>query len=434
MTRVLLIGAGDLADEVAAALDAQSADVVRLEEPDEGDVRDALAPGACDRVTVVSRDDAIALRMALMVRYEDREIPLLVTLFDPTAGAQLREADPHVEITSMAEIVAPSLAGPCAGADLVAVLERPSGPVAVRTDGDRVREEPFVAPDHGNRVLGLLSALARPYDKSAALLVYGCLGLLAVLAAETVGAVVVLEQGATDAFYGATKTLVTVDPNDGVAKGPPGFKLFTAGAMLCALFFEALFTAGIVNRLIDRRLTGWVGTRAVPRRHHVVVVGLGKVGLRLCQLLRAVGVRVVGVDDQEDGEDVGIAREDGIPVVIGRGADPSVLRRLSLDKACALAAVTSDDLQNLSIAMAARSLAPDLRIVLRAGDGRLANETRSLLGFGVVRDVHQIAATLLAARSAGSPARSVLCHEDEAHLVHEDGRLERAAVLGTDVV
>lgn len=429
--RLLLIGAGDLADEVAGALDAQGADVVRLEEPEEREVRDALERGV-ERVSVVSRDDAVALRMALMVRYEAPEIALLVTLFDPTAAAQLREADEHIEITSMAEIVAPSLAGPCVGDDIVAVRVDPGGPVAMRTDGEHVAEEPFVPPERGNRVLGLLSALARPYDRSAALLVYGFLGLLAVLVAETIGAVIVLDQGAIDAFYGAAKTLVTVDPNDGVADGPKGFKLFTAAAMLCALFFEALFTAGIVNRLIDKRLTAWVGTRAVPRRDHVVVVGLGKVGLRLCQLLRAAGVRVVAVDDQEDGEDVGIARNDGIPIVIGRGADPSLLRRLALHNACALAAVTSDDLQNLRIAMAARSIDCDLRIVLRAGDGRVANETRSLLGFGVVRDVHQIGAALLAARSTGSSARSVLCHEDAAHLVHEDGRLERAAVLGTE--
>ena len=430
--RILLIGTGDLTDEVASSLDALAADVVRLEEPGESEVAEALAEGGLDRVAVVSRDDAVALRMALMVRYEDDAVPLLVTLFDPTASTQLREADPNVEITSMAEIVAPSLAGPCVGKEIVAVREGKDGPVALRTDGENVDEEPFVAPDHGSRVLGLLSALARPYDRSAALLVYGFVGLLAILLAETIGAVIVLDQNAIDAFYGASKTLVTVDPNDGVAKGPPGFKLFTSVVMLSALFFEALFTAGIVNRLIDRRLTAWVGTRAVPRRNHVVVVGLGKVGLRLCQLLRAVGVRVVAVDDQENGEDVGIARENRIPVVIGRGADPSLLRRLALHRACALAAVTSDDLENLAIAMAARSIAPDLRIVLRAGDGRLANETRSLLGFGVVRDVHQIAATLLAARSTGSPARSVLCHEDEAHLVHEDGSLERAAVLGTE--
>ena len=430
--RVLLIGGGDLADEVAAGLEAQETDLVRLAEPDEREVREALERGDLDRVTVVSRDDAVALRMALMVRYQDEAVPLLVTLFDETAAAHLRAADEHIEITSMAEIVAPSLAGPCIAEDLVAVREGRDGPVAVRTDGQRVTEEPFTAPEAGSRARTTLEALARPYDRSAALLVYGALGLLAVLAAETIGAMLVLDQGVVDALYGATKTLVTVDPNDGVADGPKSFKLFTTVAMLFALFFEALFTAGIVNRLIDRRLTGWVGRRSVPRRDHVVVVGLGTVGLRLCKLLRAVGVRVVAVDDNEDGADVGIARECGLPVVIGRGADPSLLRRLSVGNARALAAVTADDLENLKIAMAARSIDPDLRIVLRAGDGRLANETRSLLGFGVVRDVNQIAATLLAARSIGSPARSVLCHEDTAHLVHDDGRLERAAVLGTE--
>ena len=423
--RILLIGAGDLTDEVAASLDALAADVVRLEEPGESEVAEALARGGLDRVAVVSRDDAVALRMALMVRYEDDAVPLLVTLFDPTASAQLREADPNVEITSMAEIVAPSLAGPCAGKDIVAVREGKDGPVALRTDGESVDEERFVAPDHGSRVLGLLSALARPYDRSAALLVYGFVGLLAILLAETIGAVIVLDQNAIDAFYGASKTLVTVDPNDGVAKGPPGFKLFTSVVMLFALFFEALFTAGIVNRLIDRRLTAWVGTRAVPRRNHVVVVGLGKVGLRLCQLLRAVGVRVVAVDDQENGEDVGIARENRIPVVIGRGADPSLLRRLSLDRAIALAAVTADDLQNIKVALAARAESGDLRIVLRAGSNAIGGETKSLEQLGHVRDVHRIGAVYIAGLTLGTAAAHVVVEGDTAHLRDADGVLSR---------
>ena len=119
--RVLLIGGGDLADEVAAGLEVQETDLVRLAEPDEREVREALERGDLDRVTVVSRDDAVALRMALMVRYQDEAVPLLVTLFDETAAAHLRAADEHIEITSMAEIVAPSLAGPCIAEDLAAV-------------------------------------------------------------------------------------------------------------------------------------------------------------------------------------------------------------------------------------------------------------------------------------------------------------------------
>jgi hypothetical protein len=277
-------------------------------------------------------------------------------------------------------------------------------------------------------VRAAIRSILRPYDRSAALLLFGALGLLACLLAETIGAVIVLDQDLVDALYGAAKTLVTVDPNDEVADGPKAFKVFITAMMLTALVFEALFTAGIVNRLIDRRLTGIVGDNAVPRRDHVVVVGVGQVGLRLCLLLRRCGVGVVAVDDQEEGENVGAAKTLGLPVVIGRGADPSLLRRLSLGDAVALAAVTRDDLENVAIAMAARSINEDLRIVLRAGDGQVANETRSLFKLGVVRDVHRIAAALLAAKATGSGAGAVICHDDEAHLLHDDGSLEQAAI------
>jgi Trk K+ transport system NAD-binding subunit len=421
----MLLGAGDLAEEVRQALEANEADVVRLPEPTDREVKRALEVGV-DRVAIISGEDAFVVRMTLMVRSEAPDMPILATAFDRTTAEQLEQLG-ETEVTSLADIVAASLAGPCLGEDLEAVRITDDGPVGLKTTGDGVEEVSVEVPPR-KRLRGAIRALVRPYDKSAALLLVGAIGLIVVLLAETIGAMIVLGQGFVDAFYGAAKTLVTVDPNDKVADGPKGFKVFISVSMLIALVFEALFTAGIVNRLIDRRLTGIVGRRAVPRRDHVIVVGLGQVGMRLCLLLRRCGIGIVAVDDQEEGENVGVAKELGLPVVIGRGADPSVLRRLSLGHAVALAAVTQDDLQNISIAMAARSINPDLRVVMRAGDGELANETRSLFQLGLVRDVHRIAAALLAARLTGSKARQVICHDDEAHLLHDDGSLEPAAI------
>jgi Trk K+ transport system NAD-binding subunit len=110
-----------------------------------------------------------------------------------------------------------------------------------------------------------------------------------------------------------------------------------------------------VERLIGRRLTGLLGRRAVPRSDHVFVVGLGQVGLRPALLLRRCGISVIALDEHEDGENVGHAKELGLPVVIGRGADPSLLKRLSLEHALALAAVTADDLENIAVTLAARA-------------------------------------------------------------------------------
>jgi Trk K+ transport system NAD-binding subunit len=423
--RVLLIGDGDIADETAEALAGAGAEVVRLGRPADDEVREALAGDDVSTVAVVSRDDAFVLRIALMVRFVDDDVALLVTIFDETMSAHVRREIRNCHVTSLADIVAPSLAGPCLGDDLVAIDPDHDPPVGLRATDGQAERTPIVVPSR-RRVRALLRALLQPYDRSAALLLFGAIGLVVVLLLETLGGLVVLDQKPLDALYGAAKTVVTVDPNQEVDDGPTWFKTAITVTMLAALVFEASFTAGLVNRLIDRRLTGILGRRAVPRRDHVVVVGVGQVGLRLCTLLRRCGVGVVALDDREEGEMVGYARELGLPVVIGRGADVSLLRRLSLDRACALAAVTDDDLENISIAMAARAVAPELRVVLRAGDGRLANETRSLFRIGLVRDVHRIAAVLLAAHATGSPATSVVCRGDDAHLLHADGSLEAA--------
>ena len=430
MPRILLIGEGDLAEETRQALDAADAEVHRLKGAQEREVRHALDGGDIDRVVVVSRDDAAVLRAALMVRYVDGDVPMLVTIFDPTMAGQVKREIEQCEVTSMADIVAPSLAGPCLGDDLTAVREDADPPVGIKESGDGVEEVPIEVPDR-RRAAALVRAILMPYDKSAALLLWGALGLVVILLLETIASTIVLDQGVIDAAYGSAKTLVTVDPNDKVAEGPQALKAFITVSMLAALVFEASFTAGLVNRLIARRLTGLFGRRAVPRRDHVVVVGMGQVGLRLCLLLRACGVGIVAVDDREEGENVGLARELGFPVVIGRGADPSLLRRLSLHRACALAAVTDDDLDNISIAMAAKSVNAGIRVVLRAGDGRVANETRSLFRIGLVRDVHRIAAALIAARASGSEATRVVCVGDDAHLLYDDGRLEPAAIAAT---
>src|SRR5215217_7453095 len=421
--RILLLGQGDLTEETAEALRAADAEVERLEDPTHEEVRKALVAGA-DAAMVISRDRAWPLRTALLVRHLDPEVPIVATIFDPATARELEEVIGNCTITSLADIVAPTLAGPCLGDELAAVLDEDDRPVGLRYSEGAV-EEASLPEVRARRARALATALVKPFDRSAALVFFGAVGLLGVLIFETVAAALVLDQNLVDSFYGAVKTLVTVDPNLEVLHGPNWFKLAVSGSMLIALLFAAAFTGGLVERLIGRRLTGLVGRRAVPQSDHVVVVGLGQVGLRLAMLLRHSGIPVVAVDDHEEGENVGHARERGLPVIIGRGADPSLLRRLSLDHAIALAAVTNDDLQNIAVTLAARAIAPDLRFVLRAGSSATAGETRSLERLGHVRDVHRIGAVYLAGLALGSAAAHVVVDGETAHLRYADGALER---------
>ena len=423
MPRILLLGDGDLTEETAEALRAAEAEVEWLQDPTHGELRDALQEKA-DAVLVVSRDDAWPLRAALLVRHIDADVRIVATIFDPATGRELEDVIGNCTITSLADIVAPTLAGPCLGDDLAAVIEDGDRPVGLRCDDGAV-EVASLPEARGRRLRAVASAIVKPFDRSAALVFFGAIGLFIVLVFETVAAALVLDQSLVDAFYGAVKTLVTVDPNPEVKDGPDWFKLVISASMLIALLFAAAFTGGLVERLIGRRLTGLLGRRAVPRSDHVVVVGLGQVGLRLALLLRSCGISVVALDDHDDGENVGHAKEMGLPVVIGRGADPSLLGRLSLEHALALAAVTADDLENIAVTLAARSIAPDLRLVIRAGSSETAGETRSLERLGQVRDVHRIGAVYLAGLALGSEVAHVVVDGDTAHLRDADGELER---------
>ncbi len=345
-----------------------------------------------------------------------------MTIFDPGIAEQIAETVPNCRVTSIADIVAPSLAGPCISEDLLAVLR----------DGERTvglgesLEEVELPPRQAHRLRSLALAVLRPYDRSAALLIYGFAGLVTMLCFELFGAMIVLEQSFPDAFYGSAKSLATVGPNTEVDDGPKWFKVAIACSVILTLLSAASFTGGLINRFVDSSLTGLFGKRAVPRQGHVIVAGLGQVGLRLCMLLRECGVLVVAVDTDADSETVGLARRLQIPVVIGRAANPELLRRLSLGKARAFAAVTNEDLVNVESALTARSLAGDLRVVLRAGDGDVAEETRSLSRIGHVVDVHRLAAAYLAGVALGSDADSVALRDGRAELLLPGGERETA--------
>ena len=122
------------------------------------------------------------------------------------------------------------------------------------------------------------------------------------------------------------------------------------------------------------------------------MVGLGQVGLRLATRLTALGIPVVVVERNPAPANLRIAKAARIPVVIGLANERTVLSRLSLGRARGLAAMGSQDQDNVEAAIIARALAPHLPIVLRAGEDEAIAETRSLFAVGEVRDVSALTA------------------------------------------
>ncbi len=330
----------------------------------DGEASQMLRVGEWRAVAVVTRDDAQALRLTLLSAHVRPDLPLWVTMFDHTVSRELEHVAPKVHVLSPSEIVAGDLA---------------EGLVAVA----------------GEKIVGHRAHGVRIVDDALRLLVVAGAGLFGALVIEMVITMIAFHHGLIDAFYYSTRSVATVAGPPSAARGAAWFKLVSAANMVLAVVLVAIFTAALVRRLSRRRLTTLFGPRAAPGRHHVVLVGFGQVGFRLAQALHGRGIAVIAIERDAEAPSVRLAKAAGIPVAIGRGDDREVLQRVGLGRCGAIAAVTSDDLVNVAVGLAAEDLRPDVPIVLRLGDGEVASETDSLLHLGRICDAHKLAAETL---------------------------------------
>jgi Trk K+ transport system NAD-binding subunit len=427
--KAVVIGDLEVARRACGALTARGYQVAHLMHPTDAVLRDELTPDV-EAVAVLVRGDVIALRYALLVEHLRPQVRLVVTLFDRTVAAQLVRVVPNCLVTSPAEISVPSIIGGCLGDDIVAVDGHPDLPMVLHEGPDGIRRVRW-RPGQSNQsrarhVLSAITGQFRPHDDTTRILFIGLGGLIITLAIDWLLATTALHQKVIPALYIATRIVATVGPGDADRAAPSWYLIFSSVAMLLTIAFTAVFTAGVVNRLLSSRSIGIVGRRTVPTRDHVVVVGLGQVGLRLCMRLRAMGIRVIAIERDPRAVNLRLAKAAGVPVLIAHAEDRAVLKRLYLRRALALAAVGSDDLDNIEVGIAALAVAPELRVVLRAGDDDVIAETRSLFRIGQVRDVSALTALAVTLDMSDETPRTVyvrghqvLAYDGTAITVHD---------------
>lgn len=124
-------------------------------------------------------------------------------------------------------------------------------------------------------------------------------------------------------------------------------------------------------------------------RQHFILCGLGRVGWRVLDYLRAAGEPVVVIDTRCAADDPRLC---GVPLICGDCRQPAILERAGLAEARGVLVVTSDDLVSLSTALAVRHLHPTVRVVVRLFNQSLITR----LGTAVA-NVHALSTSALAA-------------------------------------
>ncbi|MFH1576540.1 MAG: TrkA family potassium uptake protein [Candidatus Margulisiibacteriota bacterium] len=100
---------------------------------------------------------------------------------------------------------------------------------------------------------------------------------------------------------------------------------------------------------------------------HIIIVGCGRVGSQLAQMLSAEGHNVVIIDKNTNSFKRLGADFNGISIT-GVGFDPDILKRAGIERADALAAVTNGDNSNIMVSEIAKKIYNVPRVMTRIYD------------------------------------------------------------------
>jgi Trk K+ transport system NAD-binding subunit len=235
--------------------------------------------------------------------------------------------------------------------------------------------------------------------------------------------------GPLSSAYFTVETVATVGYGDYDFSGQKawfvvfGIVLIILGVSLVSTAF-ALFTNYLVSRRIDQSL----GRGRVPgMTGHVVVVGLGAVGIRVVEGLIAEGRRVVVIERDAQNRYLDRARALRVPVVIADATQRQTHASVNLDEASAVAILTSADLTNIETGLAVRESLGErwefVPVVLRVFDRNLARMTERNFGFRHVRSTSALAAPWFVGAALGLDVLETFFVDQQPFLV---GRLDIA--------
>lgn len=411
---------------------------VRVVEGDARDIADLLAAGieTASALAIVEENDVGNLHAALAAHSVRPGLRLVVRMFNQHLGTRLEALFPEARILSASAIAAPAfLAAALRTTQRVIIADRAFEVRALEPNDDHAQALPVAAfnaeagtatlfPDAAPGVLALvpddeepeedqgafelaaegvrqaasfatslltrLGALARLVDRR--LVVVITFLTLVVIATAVVWSTSTPYNFVDSAYFAVTTVSTTGYGDITPLHQSDALKFAVMAVMLLGALSVALVYALVTDAIVGVRLARSLGERPRPRRDHVVVLGVGRIGQRVIEGLVARRIPCVAVERDEAAPGVHAARRLRVPVVLADVTTPGVLEGLYLPNARCVMVVTDDDAANLEAALNARAIRPDLRVVLRLFDHDLAQRVESAFSIHVSRSVSSLAA------------------------------------------
>ena len=472
--RFIVCGDGPLAYRVTYALStrylgdvtvvlpyAESKYGSRLADMDHVRILEAARPDAAafteagiadaDAVALLDQDDGGNIEIALLVHELRPGLRLVIRFFDDELGAGVAQHLPNCDVLSASKIAAPQLVALALGEArpvevpgmnlVVATPHQNHGTrvvtlAALNGAGDPVMLPPpglepeillarSATPDAGPppappRSNGRLWKYLRQNLNRYVWIAIAALGVIVVAGA----ALISLAEGIsvwTALYRVVLNALVGSDP---VPEASAMAQVVQVLLTLVSVAVIPLLTAALVDAAIRARLAATNSGPGTDMTGHVVVVGLGDVGTRVLDTLLRRRIPVVVVEQDENARGVPFARDHHVPVVIGDARRPETLRTACIGGAQAIMALTSNDVTNIGITIAARGIdRPDdigtVRPLLRMFEEDFARRVQDIIPGSQSRSASALSAPAFAASVMGPEVLDTVPFRDRVLLVAE---------------
>ncbi|MCL6434124.1 MAG: NAD-binding protein [Leptolyngbyaceae cyanobacterium HOT.MB2.61] len=213
--------------------------------------------------------------------------------------------------------------------------------------------------------------------------------------------------------------------------------LFSISMTVAGTIFIGILYAILTERVLAARFQFLKRRPPVPKTGHIVLIGLGRVGRRVADLLLELKHPLVGVSATAMPLEV----PSEIPLVTGEIKDS--LAKVNLAKAKSVVVLTDDEVANLEIGLMARAANPSCNLVLRTVDQRFAESVARLLPDARVLGAYALAAEAFVAATFGENILNLFRLNNRTTLVTEyiieagdtlEGRLLGEVAYGYGVV
>ncbi len=166
-----------------------------------------------------------------------------------------------------------------------------------------------------------------------------------------------------------------------------------------------------------QNLPEWQRMVASLYRNHIVVVGAGKVGLRIIKGLVELREPVVAIERLADSPFLDELHDLDVPVITGDGRQRKTLEEAGVANARAIIVASNDDLANLDAALTARDIQPNIRVVMRLFDDTLAQKIGGAFNMPALSTSHVAAPAFIAAATGRKVYHEFRLDGQQLHLI-----------------